>query len=52
MLTKTLVKFRKDLDKIVGGVAITRLDTTCDGQSDGRTDNEKDAREKQYVYQP
>ena len=32
-LTKIL-KFQKDLDKIVGGVAFTRLDTISDEQSD------------------
>ena len=29
-----LKKFKKDPAKIVGGVAFTRLDTFCDGQSD------------------
>ena len=36
-LTKPPVKFQKDPDKIVGEVAFIRLDTICDGQSDGRT---------------
>ena len=35
-LTKTLVKFQKDPDK-VAGVAFTRLDMICNGQSNGRT---------------
>ena len=34
---KTPAKFKKDWSNIVGAVAFTRLDTTCDGQSDGRT---------------
>ena len=33
-LTKILEKFQKDPTKIAGGVAFTRLDTICDGQSD------------------
>ena len=35
-LTKTPVKFKKDLDKIEGGVAFTIFDTVCDGQPIGR----------------
>ena len=35
-LTKTPVKFQKDLDKIVG-VAFTRWDIICDGEPDGQT---------------
>ena len=37
-LTKTPAKFQKDLSKIEGGVAFTRVYTFCDGQSDGQTD--------------
>ena len=35
-LDKTPVMFKKDLDKIEGGVAFTIFDTVCDGQPDGR----------------
>ena len=52
MLTKTPVKFRKDQYKIIGGVAITRLDTICDRQSDGWTDNETDAWENNMSPDP
>ena len=47
-LTKIYAKFQKDPAKTVGGVAFTRFDTLCDGQSDRRTD----ARGKQYVSRP
>ena len=37
-INKTSAKFQKDPAKIVGGVAVTRLDTICDGQSNIQTD--------------
>ena len=34
-LDKTIAKFQKDMDKVVGGVTFTKFYTFCDGQSDG-----------------
>ena len=44
-LTKTPVKFQKDCDKIVGGVALTKThynDGRTDAQTDARTDGRTD----------
>ena len=43
-LAKTPAKFQKDPAKTAGGVAFTRVDTFCDGQSDRQTH-----KVKQYV---
>ena len=42
-LTKTPVKFQKDWDKIVGGVALTKY-LLNDGRTDGRTHGRTEGR--------